>query len=390
MHKIAITHPLFFDGEAQAIESLLAVEGFWRVHVRKPGSTVSEVEQLLQAISPKYYPQISIHDHLGLAQKYGLGGVHLNSRCGTAPAGWKGLVSRSLHSLAETGSYDYAFLSPVYDSISKRGYKRAFEMSELAARVDSRIFALGGVEPGKLPELEDAGFGGAAMLGCLWRAKVDAIKFRLQFITHPKADLTLAQEAEQALKGGCRWVQLRHKDATRHELIAEGRAISELCRRYGATFIIDDHVDLVRELQADGVHLGKNDMPVDEARKMLGPMKIIGATANELADIERAAAADADYIGLGPFRFTTTKAKLSPTLGLAGYERIISKSKLSSPGLPIVAIGGIKAEDVEPIMAAGADGVAVSGAIIGAPDPEKETRLIIDQIEKSTIKNIQS
>lgn len=228
------------------------------------------------------------------------------------------------------------------------------------------------------------------MLGCLWRAKVDAIKFRLQFITHPKADLTLAQEAEQALKGGCRWVQLRHKDATRHELIAEGRAISELCRRYGATFIIDDHVDLVRELQADGVHLGKNDMPVDEARKMLGPMKIIGATANELADIERAAAADADYIGLGPFRFTTTKAKLSPTLGLAGYERIISKSKLSSPGLPIVAIGGIKAEDVEPIMAAGADGVAVSGAIIGAPDPEKETRLIIDQIEKSTIKNIQS
>lgn len=388
MLKIAITHPSTFAGEAAAIVSLLADKGFWRVHVRKPGSRASEVAQLLRTIPPKYYPQISIHDHPGLAAEFGLGGVHLNSRCDTVPTGWQGLVSRSLHSIDEIGgsAYDYAFISPVYDSISKRGYKRAFEMSDLKGRVDSRIFALGGVEPDRLPELEAAGFGGAAMMGCLWRTVVDARKFRLQFITHPIPGRTLVQEADYALKGGCRWVQLRHKDAPRQELMAEGRAIGELCRRYGATFIIDDHVDLVDELQADGVHLGKNDMPVEEARRLLGPMKIIGATANEQADIERAAAAGADYIGLGPYRFTTTKAKLSPTLGLDGYRRIIG----SHPGLPIVAIGGIKAEDVEPIMASGADGVAVSGAIINAPDPERETKLIIDYLEKFKSKNIKS
>lgn len=384
MLKIAITHPSMFGGEAQAIERLLGKGGFWRVHVRKPGCTAEEVEQLLQAIPQKYYPQLSIHDHLDLAGKYGLGGVHLNSRCSQAPEGWQGLVSRSLHSIAEIGSspYDYAFLSPVYDSISKPGYHSAFSLSDLKGRVDSKIFALGGVEPDKLAELADAGFGGAAMMGCLWRADVDLSKFCLQFITHPVPGRTLAQEAEEALKGGCRWVQLRHKDAPLPDLLAEGDAIGQLCRRYGATFIVDDHVELVGRLQADGVHLGKNDMPVSEARRILGPMKIIGATANEYADIEKAAAEGADYIGLGPFRFTTTKAKLSPTLGIEGYKRIVSQCRSHGLRLPIVAIGGITAADVEQVMSTGVDGVAVSGAIINASDPALETSRIINRIKR--------
>ena len=154
----------------------------------------------------------------------------------------------------------------------------------------------------------------------------------------------------------------------------QGRAIGRLCRSYGATFILDDRVEMVEALGADGVHLGKNDMPVHEARALLGPDKIIGATANSFDDIRMAVAAGADYIGLGPFRFTTTKAKLSPVLGLEGYADIMQKCRLEGINIPIIAIGGILADDMAQIMATGVSGVAISGAILNAADPIAETR----------------
>lgn len=200
----------------------------------------------------------------------------------------------------------------------------------------------------------------------------------LQFITHHNDRYGYADGARMVLEGGCRWVQLRMKDASDEDFIAVGRVVGELCRRYGAKFILDDRVHLVDELQADGVHLGKNDMPVDEAREILGKQKIIGATANTFDDIRRAAFAGADYIGLGPFRFTTTKERLSPVLGIEGYRRIMAQCRREGIMLPTVAIGGITAEDIPALMVTGISGIALSGTVLNAEDPVEETRKIIN------------
>ena len=132
---------------------------------------------------------------------------------------------------------------------------------------------------------------------------------------------------------------------------------------------------------ADGVHLGKNDMPVDEARKMLGRNRIIGGTANTFEDVERLSRQGADYIGCGPFRFTTTKKNLSPVLGLEGYRSITAQMKAHDILLPIVAIGGILHQDIPAIMQTGVTGIAVSGAVLNAENPVEEMRLFISAMD---------
>ncbi|CDA95590.1 thiamine-phosphate synthase [Bacteroides sp. CAG:709] len=203
----------------------------------------------------------------------------------------------------------------------------------------------------------------------------------LQYISHFTPQISYAEGIRMALEGGCRWIQLRMKDAPAEEIIACAEEVLPLCRRHGAKFLLDDHVELVRQLGADGVHLGKNDMPVDEARKILGPDIIIGGTANTIEDIIRLHKQGADYIGCGPFRFTTTKKNLSPILGLDGYKSIVLKMKELGIDLPIVAIGGITVEDIPAVMETGVSGIALSGAILGAPDPVEMTARIIETID---------
>lgn len=203
----------------------------------------------------------------------------------------------------------------------------------------------------------------------------------LQYISHFTPQISYAEGIRMALEGGCRWIQLRMKDAPAEEIIACAEEVLPLCRRHGAKFLLDDHVELVRQLGADGVHLGKNDMPVDEARKILGPDIIIGGTANTIEDIIRLHKQGADYIGCGPFRFTTTKKNLSPILGLDGYKSIVLKMKELEIDLPIVAIGGITVEDIPAVMGTGVSGIALSGAILGAPDPVEMTARIIETID---------
>lgn len=203
----------------------------------------------------------------------------------------------------------------------------------------------------------------------------------LQYISHFTPQISYAEGIRMALEGGCRWIQLRMKDAPAEEIIACAEEVLPLCRRNGAKFLLDDHVELVRQLGADGVHLGKNDMPVDEARKILGPDIIIGGTANTIEDIIRLHKQGADYIGCGPFRFTTTKKNLSPILGLDGYKSIVLKMKELGIDLPIVAIGGITVEDIPAVMGTGVSGIALSGAILGAPDPVEMTARIIETID---------
>ncbi|MBP5376810.1 MAG: thiamine phosphate synthase [Bacteroidaceae bacterium] len=203
----------------------------------------------------------------------------------------------------------------------------------------------------------------------------------LQFITHRTERYDYLDSVRIALAGGCRWVQLRMKGMTDEEVRPVAIEAQKMCRDAGATFIVDDRVELVGELGIDGVHLGKNDMPIGEARKVLGERAIIGGTANTLEDVVAHYEATANYIGCGPFRFTTTKEKLSPLLGLEGYRRIVEGMKERGIDLPIVAIGGIKAEDVAEIMRTGVTGIALSGAILQAADPIEEMKRIINIIE---------
>ena len=203
---------------------------------------------------------------------------------------------------------------------------------------------------------------------------------RLQFITHFTDKYSYYDSAMMALEGGCRWIQLRMKDADEAEIERVARLILPECRRRGAVFVIDDHVELALRVGADGVHLGKNDMPVDEARRLAGDGFIIGGTANTFEDVQRLAAQGANYIGCGPFRFTTTKKNLAPMLGLEGYKRILSQMKECGIGLPLVAIGGITSDDIPQLMAAGVSGIALSGSVLRAEQPVEEMRKVVEKL----------
>lgn len=202
----------------------------------------------------------------------------------------------------------------------------------------------------------------------------------IQFITHSNTRYDYVEGARLALEGGCRWIQLRMKDAKEVDFLLAAKQIGAMCKEYGATFILDDHVEWVGITGADGVHLGKNDMPVDEARNQLGANRIIGGTANTFEDVERLWRQGANYIGCGPYRFTTTKKNLSPVLGLDGYRHIISQMKAHDINLPVVAIGGILQPDIKDIMATGVSGIAVSGAILNAENPVEEMKSFIDSL----------
>ena len=205
-------------------------------------------------------------------------------------------------------------------------------------------------------------------------------KLSLQFITHYTERYTYLDSVRIALEGGCRWIQLRMKEASPEEILPIALEALALCRKYNATFIIDDHVEIAKQIKADGVHLGKLDMPITEARKTLGKDFIIGGTANTFEDIQMLYKDGADYIGCGPFRYTITKKNLSPVLGLEGYRHIISQMNKTNIHLPIVAIGGITQKDIPSLMETGITGIALSGSILRAEHP-------IDEM-KETIKTI--
>lgn len=202
----------------------------------------------------------------------------------------------------------------------------------------------------------------------------------LQFITHPSDKYSIAEEVQMAIEGGCRWIQLRMKGASDEEVLETAAGLIDMCRENNTFLIIDDRVKVVNELKVSGVHLGKDDMDPMEARELLGPDAIIGVTANTAEDILKFKNKDVDYVGLGPFRFTTTKEKLSPVLGLEGYTKIVKEVRDAGMEIPIVAIGGITLEDVHPLMKTGVNGIAMSGAIIKAPDPMLYTSKVMENL----------
>ena len=180
MELVIITQPDAFEGETDICNKLFA-DGLQRLHLRKPGASREQLQAWIERIEPSFRKRIVLHDHHDLAMEYGLGGIHLNSRNPEAPD-WLNRkrisLSRSCHSVAEVEAcqkdYDYVFLSPIFDSISKQGYKAAFSKEELAEAktrgILYNVYALGGITFDKLQEAEHLGFAGAAMLGGFWES----------------------------------------------------------------------------------------------------------------------------------------------------------------------------------------------------------------------------
>jgi len=193
---------------------------------------------------------------------------------------------------------------------------------------------------------------------------------RFQFLTQDVAQITHQELAETVCKNGIQWVQLRAKNIDFETYLQIAKDVKNICNRFNATLIINDNVEICKAVNADGVHLGKKDMPIAQARKILGNKMLIGATANTVEDCIQHQQDGADYIGLGPYKFTATKENLSSILGLQGYTQIMKLAETQIK-LPIIAIGGIKVEDVQPILQTGIYGVAVSSAINLSAQREK-------------------
>lgn len=191
---------------------------------------------------------------------------------------------------------------------------------------------------------------------------------KLQYISQGITREEQETNIRKVLDDGVKWIQVRWKNAPEKDFIKLCEISKKLCADYRTVCIINDHVHIAREIDADGVHLGLNDMSVETARHLLGEYKIIGGTANTFQDVLQRMMEPCEYIGLGPLRFTTTKEQLSPVLGFRGYQNIVQELKEKSLGIPkIFAIGGVVLNDIELLQQIGIYGVAVSGQITGQP-----------------------
>jgi thiamine-phosphate pyrophosphorylase len=204
----------------------------------------------------------------------------------------------------------------------------------------------------------------------------------LYFLTMDEAPLDHLQQIEAACEAGIRWIQLRMKQAGPEEFLNIARAAKKICDAADCALIINDRVEIAARVKAHGVQLGKYDMSPGEARQLLGDDFIIGATANTAEDIREHYRAGADYVGLGPYRFTTTKKNLSPILGLEGYRQIMDQLRREQIELPVFAIGGIGKEDIAGLLQTGVQGIAFSGLLVHAGDRVATVRGLKEEIQK--------
>ena len=191
---------------------------------------------------------------------------------------------------------------------------------------------------------------------------------KLQYISQGDTSENQLQNIQSALNAGYKWIQLRFKNGTPEQITELAIKIKILCTAQNAIFIINDHPQIADAVGADGVHLGLTDMDITGAKDIVGSGKIIGGTANTLQDILQRVEEGCSYVGLGPLRFTPTKIKLSPILGLAGYQSILTELRKREISIPIYAIGGIEIDDISALMETGIYGIAASGLINHHPD----------------------
>lgn len=206
----------------------------------------------------------------------------------------------------------------------------------------------------------------------------------LQYISQGQTAAEQLEHIQAALDAGCNWIQLRWKGKQEQDVLDLAGTVKEKCSAYKATFIVNDAPHIAKAVDADGVHLGLTDMQVQEARGIIGADKIIGGTANTLADMLQRAEEGCDYIGLGPFRFTTTKAQLSPVLGTGGYQAIMDALTAAGIAIPVYAIGGITHNDLEALMQTGIYGIALSGLISNAAAKQPLVQQLNQQLYAAT------
>lgn len=190
----------------------------------------------------------------------------------------------------------------------------------------------------------------------------------------------LVEVVMRAVMGGVTMVQLREKTATTRAFVEEARALKALLSDHGVPLIVNDRVDVALAIGADGVHVGQTDMPVAAVRALVGADALIGLSITDAEQVARPDAADADYLGIGPLHPQRTKPDASTPLGLGGFAKL----RRMSPK-PVLAIGGVKAEDVAMLVEEGATGVAVVSAIMGAEDPEAAARAFIAAWDREAV-----
>lgn len=204
---------------------------------------------------------------------------------------------------------------------------------------------------------------------------------KLQYISQNPSGGTHLDAIKEVLDAGGKWIQLRIKDQPEADILDFALKANALCGDYGARLIVNDHPHIAVQAGAYGVHLGLQDMPIREARAIAGNRMIIGGTANTFEHIVQRVADGADYIGLGPYRFTRTKQNLSPVLGLKGYESIMKEVAQAGIRIPVVAIGGIEQADVSLLMKTGVYGVAVSGALTNHTDLAGQISCMLEELQ---------
>jgi len=209
----------------------------------------------------------------------------------------------------------------------------------------------------------------------------------LHIITQEIKGFSHLEQIEAIKHTDANWIQLRMKNTPQTAWFETGRKAKDLLVDSNIQLIINDNVYLAKEIDAAGVHLGKNDMEVGEARGILGKQKIIGGTANTFDDIAALYQMGVDYVGLGPFKPTTTKTNLAPQLSLFAYEVILKKLELHQIKIPIIAIGGIQIDDVVPLMTVGLSGVAVSSAIVKSTSVKYSVENFREQLNKFQFSN---
>ena len=184
----------------------------------------------------------------------------------------------------------------------------------------------------------------------------------------------LTQLAAAAIRGGADAIQLRDKTASTRQLIEEGTRLLSLTRAAGIPLIVNDHVDVAAAIGAEGVHVGQDDLPIADARRLLGENSVIGKSTHNLEQALAAESEGADYIGLGPIFATPTKPEYA-SVGLELIGDVVLKVRV-----PVVCIGGIDTSNLEQVLRAGAERVAVVRAVCTAPDPESATRQLKETI----------
>jgi thiamine-phosphate pyrophosphorylase len=188
---------------------------------------------------------------------------------------------------------------------------------------------------------------------------------------------TTLEIVEAAVRGGVSVVQLREKDLETRDFYREGLAIRDCLKAAGVPLIINDRIDVALALDADGVHLGRSDMPADVARRLLGPDKIIGLSVNEPGHMVEDAVSLVSYLAISPVFFTATKTDITTPWGLEGLRKARTITDL-----PLVAIGSIRRDNTREVIQAGADSVAVVSAIVGVEDPEQATRVLVEEVRE--------